>query len=416
MKFISSNVATIARRQRQARRACEACRRRKRRCNHSLNSGINVEDISETPDVAVKTRSSSENRGFGHGNDHSNNADLSSPEAAETTSRPSRRFIGDLNPESVFRSATSPGTATRGLPSQESVGTWLVENLKSSGIPRNPDNHLIRSGSIFSNTSSANQRMVSLLLEEECFSELPPETYLSRLLSFYADEIHPIFPLIDIKFFQSGIDRNSKILLSQAMCMLASMSPQCKDMLYLREGNHLVPPRFFGHRLFCAMRCVIDVGVISNKMVQIQVLGALTLFIEGPECPVIASQLCAKMIQVVHTLGLHIQREHEHEEEYEVTSLCCAWAIDRLNASIHGRPVLMHERDMGRDFDKCIESQAPAFRLLLLVISQLDQVIDLYRPKQSTKPTETELNCPPFEDLVVSAQCTNLQARFLSEY
>jgi len=149
-------------------------------------------------------------------------------------------------------------------------------------------------------------------------------------------------------------------------------------------------------------------------MLLIQALGSLSLFTDGPEGPETASQLCAKMIQLVQTLGLHIQRGFSHEEEYEVTCLCCAWALDRLNAAIHGRPVLMHERDIGMDLDKCFEVQRPAFRLLLAVISQLDQVIDLYRPHSTSKGATIESNYPQFDDIVVSTQCTNLNARLLS--
>jgi hypothetical protein len=163
------------------------------------------------------------------------------------------------------------------------------------------------------------------------------------------------------------------------------------------------------------MRYVIELGAITNRMVLIQALGSLSLFTEGPEGPEIASQLCAKMIQLVQTLGLHIQRGSAHEEEYEVTCLCYSWALDRLNAAIHGRPVLMHERDIGMDLYKCFESQRPAFRLLLSIISQLDQIIDLYRPHSMSKDAAIEFNYPQFDDIVVSAQCTNLNVRLLSK-
>ncbi|EED18665.1 fungal specific transcription factor, putative [Talaromyces stipitatus ATCC 10500] len=243
---------------------------------------------------------------------------------------------------------------------------------------------------------------------------LPPMPYLSQLLSFYSDEIHLILPLIDINFFQRDIDGRLKILLSQAMCLLASMSPHCKSLLYLPGENKLLAPRLFGYRIFCAMRCEIELGAVTNRLVLIQALGALTLFIEGPEGPETASQLCAKMIQLVQTLGLHIQRGSDHEEDYEVTCLCCAWALDRLNAAIHGRSVLMHERDIARDLNKCFENQKPAFRLLLAVISQLDQVIDLYRPHSRSKGADLKSHYPQFDDIVVSAQCTNLHAKLLS--
>ncbi|PCH07219.1 Transcription factor [Penicillium occitanis (nom. inval.)] len=441
MKFISHNAETISRKRKHARRACEACRRGKRRCNHTLSldsRAIEIAEIPGHPDIVFHAQQKYTEDGLGHGN--GSMADSVAPENANAIPVPrsrhsigelleaaqysnqecyidsnlgsSRRFIGDLNPESVFRSVTSPEATTRGQSSQDSVGTWLVDNLASSG--RESKNRTTMQNSIFFDPSPATQKLLSSLLETECLNVLPPTPYLPQLLSFYVEEMHPLLPLIDIKSFETNIDRDSKILLSQAMCLLASMNPQCKSLLYLSDKTETLPPRIFGRRIFCAMRCAIELGAVTNRMVLIQALGALCLFTEGPEGPETASQLCAKMIQLVHTLGLHIQRGAAHEEEYEVTCLCCVWALDRLNAAIHGRPVLMHERDIGMDLDKCFKVQIPAFRLLLTVISQLDQVIDLYRPHSTSKGTMIESNYPQFDDMVVSAQCNNLNAKLLS--
>ncbi|EEA24879.1 hypothetical protein TMatcc_007978 [Talaromyces marneffei ATCC 18224] len=439
MKFISHNAETISHKRKHARRACEQCRRGKRRCTHTLSLDPHAIEVAETasrPRSAI--RGQQENLEYdseqGHGlaiysgtpenaksiprSRHSigellEAAQYSNQEGHHDSSlRASRTFIGHLNPETVFRSATSPGTTTRGQSSQNSVGTWLVDSLGSTG--RESENLTTMPNSIFYNPSPATQKMLTSLFETEFLAVLPPTPYLSQLLSFYVEEIHPILPLIDIKSFQGDIDRNSKVLLSQAMCLLASMNPQCKSLLYLPDENEPLAPRIFGRRIFCAMRCAIDFGAVTNRMVLIQALGSLSLFTEGPEGPEIASQLCAKMIQLVQTLGLHIQRGSTYEEEYEVTCFCCAWALDRLNAAIHGRSVLMHERDIGIDVDKCFESQKPAFRLFLSIISQLDQVIDLYRPHAMSKGDAIELNHPQFDDMVVSAQCTNLNARLLS--
>lgn len=440
MKFISHNAETISRKRKHVRRACEACRRGKRRCNHTLSLVSQASEGAATtthPGVLFPTQPEKIVDGSGHSTGPTTdsvtpeNADAdprsrhsigelleaakySTPEAHHSlNARSSRRFIGDLNPESVFLSATSPETTTRGHSSQDSIGTWLVDGLASSG--RESDNPTTIQNSIFSNTSSSTQKILSSLLEKECFSVLPPMPYLPRLLSFYVEEIHPLLPLIDIKSFERNTERNSKILLSQAMCLLASMNPQCKPLLYLPDEAEPMQPRLFGRRIFCAMRCAIELGAVTNRLVLIQVLGSLSLFTEGPEGPETASQLCARMIQLVQTLGLHIQRESSHEDEYEVTCLCCVWALDRLNAAIHGRPVIMHERDIGMDLDKCFESQRPAFRLLLSVISQLDKVIDLYRPYSKSKGAAIESHYPQFDDIVVSAQCTNLNARLLSQ-
>lgn len=440
MKFITIDAESVAGKRRHAGHACERCRKSKRRCNHSsdLNSQDGVNDI----ELLASAR-----RGEGHGNEnnitsqhHPNLSNIpgisrsqdSGPRsryvireqhdvAQDDTERSqdsaflsSRRFIGESNPESVFRSVVSPEMTTREQSSQNSIGIWLAESVTLEE-QRQSQNHSVEQGGIFFNPSPATQKMLSSLLETECFSVLPPKPFLSRLLSFFVEEIHPLLPMVNLNFFQKDIDRRSKILLSQAMCLLVSMCPQYEKLLHLPNGNDPLPPRLFGRRIFSAMRVAIELGAVTNKMVLIQALGMMSLFSEGPEGPETASQLCAKMIQLVYTLGLHLQGVSGHDDGHEITCLCCVWALDRLNAAIHGRAVLMHERDIGRNLQKSFESQKPAFRLLLAVISHLDQVIDLYRPQSTRQDTEIAINYPQFDDLVVSSQGTTLHAKLLSE-
>lgn len=121
----------------------------------------------------------------------------------------------------------------------------------------------------------------------------------------------------------------------------------------------------------------------------------------------IMSRFCARAVHQAQSLGLHLQGHYtERTDQTNTTLLCCIWAIDRLNAALNGRPVLMHERDLRQDLGHCFEQQEPGFRLLLEVISLLDTVIGLYRPQISShSPTTLHLNFPDFED-VVSKCCS----------
>jgi len=160
------------------------------------------------------------------------------------------------------------------------------------------------------------------------------------------------------------------------------------------------------------MRYATKFGMITNKMVLIQALGPMSLFTEDADGPEISTQLCAKMIQLVHTVGLHHQRSQKEDDTFEVTALCCAWALDRLSATIHGRPTIMHERDISRELEECFRRQLPASQLLLEVLVLLDKVIAFYRPSNNNN-AECDFHLPSFEDIIVLSGATNLPASII---
>jgi hypothetical protein len=124
----------------------------------------------------------------------------------------------------------------------------------------------------------------------------------------------------------------------------------------------------------------------------------------------VSSQYCIRAIYHFQSLGLHLKGQQvEPRDERNTTLLGCVWAIDRLNAAINGRPVLIHERDTRKDFEHCFQQQEPCFRLFLEVIKLLDKVIDLYRPTvTSGVAAELALNFPAFEDVVMSCDASHI--------
>jgi hypothetical protein len=71
-----------------------------------------------------------------------------------------------------------------------------------------------------------------------------------------------------------------------------------------------------------------------------------------------------------------------------------------MNAAFHGRPVLIHERDISGVLEQRFEEQGTAFRLLLRIIMLLDKVIGLYRPSLNLGDSGLELEFPSFEEMV----------------
>jgi hypothetical protein len=230
------------------------------------------------------------------------------------------------------------------------------------------------------------------------------------LSKIYFDRIHPIFPVIDRdSYYARDLDDPARILLQQGICLAASKDFAAKKDLFLTGAGLTLNCREFGNRLLGAMRISIEFEFVTNRLVLIQVLALMSQFIDGSDGGDMSSQLCGRAVNYIHSLGLHIKPQCEDErDKYRKTLLSCIWAIDRMNAAIHGRPVLMHERDMMTDLDQCFEQQQPSFRLFLEVIVLLDKVIELYRPSSGCSAAALDANFPSFEDIVIRCEATQI--------
>lgn len=130
----------------------------------------------------------------------------------------------------------------------------------------------------------------------------------------------------------------------------------------------------------------------------------------------LGNRFCGRVVHHVQSIGLHVEvRQGEERDEYGSTLLTCVWVIDRLNAAINGRPVIMHERDFRKDLQACFDQQSPCLRLLIKVTALLDLVIGLYRPSTDTTVNVVENRLPAFESLVMESGADNLGASFVCE-
>lgn len=454
-RIIVNDATTMSRKRSAPHRACEKCRKGKRRCVHDPS----LQDVSSPDFIGAFSKSQSTIRTGAvtpprdegtqevlesgvHSNSastpfspqrfeyphnicsesglrvgsvelrtahHKDQPEQSSahPTTSENKSSPAR-FIGDLNPESVFHAATSPGLATRTSHGGESIGTWLSSAHKEDKTSQITQDRAVAPG-VFYMASPELQRLIIPALEEQALSLLPPEPHLSRLIDCYSSKVHSLLPLIDMKLLEGDQALpNSKILIVQATCLLASMNPAVRGSLYLRTATCLLDPRDFGCQLLSAMRCNIELGTTRDKTVLTQALGAMSLFTDGPDGPEMSTSFCAKMVQLSYSTGLHLQRTKNDGETQRGTLFCCVWALDRFNAAINGRPIMIHQQDVGRNLEQLFHSQTSAFRTLLDMLLLLDQVIALYRPNVSAIQMEIEVNFPSFEDVLIQSNSTNL--------
>ena len=253
------------------------------------------------------------------------------------------RYIGDLNPESIFLAATSPD-ATRGASLDDSIGVWLTSTLSRRGSQSTPS-MLQSPSSLFYASGSVVQKVLLPILEQESLATIPASATLETLSKIYFERVHPIFPVIDLTTYENlSLKDPARILLQQGICLAASKNFAARQHLVLTESESPLSCRTFGERLSGAMRLIIEIGLVKDKIVLIQALALMSQFIDNPVGDDMSPQLCGRAVHHVQTLGLHLKRQQEDEMgSYNTTLLCCIYSIDRMNAAFHGRPTLMHE-------------------------------------------------------------------------
>ncbi len=458
LKFIATDASKLGQKRKQCQRACGPCRARKKRCSHvdiqrTVEASVGSHAASPAPFHDASTESMFHSPADGlytHPSSHENNvprlgasirssstlgAAASRLNDAAESHRPESndggnlrqdteddadpvlgsRFIGDLNPEGLFRAATSP-TVTTGADQTDRIGIWLTERLSKSRATSGPPSDQAES-SMYYGFDPLIQKVMIPLLAEECSALLPPQPEVEKLCSIYFERHHPIFPIVDkttLRAMPSG--EPASVLLKQGMCLVASLNLSAKGHLRLPKASSVLSPREFGRRISAAMRTSVELGLVTKKVVIIQALALLSFFIDGPNGGDVSSQLCGRAVHYIHSMGLHIQTQQQgQDDQYAQTLLCCIWALDRLNAALHGRPVLMHERDLGRDLNACFQAQNVCFRLFLRVAMLLDNVIGLYRPSDE-KDVGPSAEFPLFEELLDDVGGAQIPTSLLSKF
>lgn len=433
-KFVPTDVGAIGGKRKSAQRACDECRRKKRRCHHdTVRKSPQVAGADHPQSVPDRTlqdsaralKDTTQNAARKlhdqpHGHSSVASAQVTQHEGSnmsDAVETHDTRFIGDLNPEGVFIAARSPGRARKPT-SSNSIGIWSEESGNGYGKEINWPSLSHAPSIFFGSTSMAKQTLLPVL-EKESLSTLPPPVHRDALCSTYFLKIHPIFPIIDEAAYREMPEPcPARIILEQGICLLASMNFSMEPHLNLPDSAHPLDVVDFGRRLLAAMNTVIELGLVTEKLVLIQALALMSFFIDSRGTRETSSLMIGKAVHYVFSLGLHIQDSHgdcDQRQKYAATLFCCIWMLDRLNAASQGLPVLMHERDIERSLKECIDAQAPSFRLVLQVMLLLDRVIQLYRPRNKEDESSTE-NFPLFEELIIQCDAAQLPTYQLSKY
>ncbi|KAJ5644134.1 uncharacterized protein N7484_006641 [Penicillium longicatenatum] len=374
--FIANDPVGLPQNRKGTHRACAHCRKRKRRCNHGPNASRHPEtqpgdtriiDTVSPPSVHEERVSTSP------GCTTSAVQHITQPHAPGSRIDSESWFVGEMDPASAFW--TAAGSSSPSPLRRHDVGIWLSPDKTCSELAAKKP----KSGA--SNFKPLISTSLLPYLQGNC-SILPSPGNVEGLLRIYLDNIHPIFPVLDYDAYRMMPSSSSnKILLSQSICLAASLDRKAKRFLNIPPGS--TSRSDFSLSLADAINTSIALELVKDKLVLIQALSLTSLFTQFSGHRQESAELLYRAICHAHTIGLHhpSQPVTQHEHIYN-RMFCCLYALDMLNAACLGRPVQLHRRDFGRDLPSSIAAQEGCFQLFLRTIVLMERVIEIYRPAE----------------------------------
>ncbi|KAK1482020.1 fungal specific transcription factor domain-containing protein [Colletotrichum tamarilloi] len=308
------------------------------------------------------------------------------------------RFVGDLNPEGAFL-ADSPATS-RGHAESNAVGVWY--SRRNNG------------GSLTPELASA----VSIDHEVHQFlAVLPKKEDYEHLEKIYIRDVHRILPVMNLDILRTPTSTISQVLCKQAICLAAGSNPSARPYLTLgKDSSAVLSYSEFALRLSSAIRKALSLGLVKDRVQAVAIMVILSLYTHFSQDRHLSAELAAQAVSNAQTVGLHLQNPPARSEDpsYLTRLFCCVWAMDQLNAAFHGRPVMIHERDLGRDMVECIREQDSCFRLFLEIVVLLGCIIDLYRPAAKNTGCVVMEDFPSFDSLVEKSKALGVESRLLA--
>lgn len=324
------------------------------------------------------------------------------------------RFVGELNPESIFLAATSPQSTLS--PVDDTVGIWVPREAVS-GLRKRAHS------SPTSSASSLNSPFSSVLLaciQQQCQQVVLSSTNYNAMHQIYVQEVHPTFPVVDLQALEINACNPTPAthIIRQAICLAASASPRPSQYLSLPSASGvptLVDSATFASQLISVIRTSVDLGFVKDRLAMVQALTILGLFSHFSLQSGTAAETTARAVSHAQTIGLHLDKPKNQKDRVHLTRLFgCIWALDKMNAAFQGRPALLHEHDFDVKLETLIAEQDGCFRLLLQVCLRLDSVIALYRP-ESRANTSSPGSYPSFEGLIHGCEATRVSSGLLGE-
>ena len=134
----------------------------------------------------------------------------------------------------------------------------------------------------------------------------------------------------------------TRVLFMQSLCLAVATNPVAQPYLRLPSTESgLLTPKKFAASVSQAMLTSLDLVGSHNMIASIRALSTLSLFSQLSNDDHSSAEYCARAVSYVQTLQIYLSTSRFRSDHQAVTRLfLCVWALDRLNAAFHGRPVL----------------------------------------------------------------------------
>jgi len=383
-----ADTAAFASRKRAAR-ACATCQKRKKRCNHTFTRAPDEEAESDGIEKVLPS----------------------------LTHKEPVRFIGDLNPESILTDLSSRPEGTNRV---SRVGTWIERRREqedgrpvespSEASDNNPRN-VERYGKYEGGRRLLTSYQRDYLRAVGAFRVLPKATQ-DALINIYIACIDGLIPIIDSgKFLRDYSSGGASLFLIQAICLVACKTEEAVPYLRLFDGGPLLEPIPFARSLHTGLDAAVKADLEPDRITKIQVLVLMHLHNDGPAGIEDSSSHLSHAVHDAWTAGLHIQTAGRQPDDQASLLWWSIWTLDKINACLGGRPIMIANRDIDIGRPPVQESmRSTNITLWLRLGDLLDRVIHFYRPTSDQDSTGWEADFPSFPSLT-----NNLHMECLSE-
>lgn len=297
-----------------------------------------------------------------------------------------QQFISDLHPEAGFLERNSSRPRHPGAKATANVGVW-VDKQEWNELIRQRD--AATSGS----ASDSQDRMPK-----------PTPSQIAGLVDVYFRKIHPMLPLIDeLEFreaFAAGVVPEPYLY---AICIVAAKDKEAEPLLRLPDSDIPVAPRDFCSSLQSSVKAALAVTGRYDRLTLIRMNALISFHIEGPDGAEDASMFVTQAMHHCQTLGLHLGQQSSlptRSTRPMKLLFWTIWTLDRFNAAINGRPIIMADHDIAIEPFERGESEFPAFEILLKIAHIMNDVIGFYRPGNPPTVTGWEDVFPGFEEII----------------
>ncbi|KAJ5496380.1 transcriptional regulator family: Fungal Specific TF [Penicillium fimorum] len=394
----------------RALRACPTCQRSKKRCRHLIPKWEPSNDPSRrspqsNDNPARPTHRDVSNREQLPASSHIDRARTTSDNPASLSVPVTERFVGDLNPESLIRERLDEPT---GSPLRDRIGIWVNSPAAQKAKPRSAQRGQATAGEYGTNfpaETAMDGHAIALLLHQrftagmQACERLPLGTrqYLSDI---YFSKVNHIVPIVDQESIQSQSEGMASVFLEKAICLAAAKTCAANPYLRLVSDGPILSSRQFCSEIYKGLVVAMDAELEPDRLTRIRILALMSLHCEGLEGAEAASLHLCQAIHQAQTVGLHLGRPNQTSTDSLTKLFWCLWTLDKMHASIGGRPVLLADRDIGV-VKPSVRAQTSrgAFDVWLAVSDLLATVISFYRPSAETT-SGWEEGFPAFEDIV----------------